>query len=531
MSNANPRQVVPGSDPSHAFSKVAQADIQRSKFNLSHEHKTTIDAGYLYPLFNFEVIPGDTFDAKVTGVVQMLSLLQQLMDSLYMDLHWWFVPNRLTWTNWERMNGQRTDPSQSIDITMPLLTPPVAGFTQGSYADYMGYPLGVASANFTEKPTANYLRSLNLIYNTWYRDQNLIDSVTVNTDDGPDAYTDYPLLRRGKRKDYFTGALPWPQKGDSVLLPLGDTAPVVSTGLLQLGSIGGASRDIRMEPIANQYVSYSGATAGAITAMEYKSGLEVDMASATSVTINALRLAIATQQLLERDARGGTRYVEIVLSHFGVISPDARLQRPEYLGGGTVGINVSPVAQTFTNAEVAAGDLGAVATGLGSAGFQKSFTEHGWVLGLVSVRAEQNYQNGIEKMWNRRTRYDHYWPALAHLGEQGIQTREIFAVGDVVADDAIWGYQERYAEYRYKPSRITGLMASNATVSLDYWHLAVDYGDVVPPLNGYFLAENPPIERVIAVTNQPHFILDMWFDLKCQRPMPVYSVPGMVDHF
>lgn len=321
---------------------------------------------------------------------------------------------------------------------------------------------------------------------------------------------------------------------------MGTSAPVKGNGQSFGVAIGGATntrRDLIGGTAANTSgqgnVGYSGTLAGGANALfvpaTAESGMFADLTQATAITINDLRTSFQVQKLLERDARGGTRYIELILSHFGVQSPDARLQRPEYLGGGHAMLNVNPVATSFANAEIALGDLGAVAVGTTRANFSKSFTEHGFIIGLISVRSDLTYQQGVERFWSRKTRYDFYWPALSHLGEQAIYNKEIYAQGNA-SDDGIFGYQERYAEYRYKPSRVTGLMSSNAPTSLDIWHLAQDFA-ALPALNTIFILDYPPIDRVVAVTDEPHFILDAWFDLKCQRPMPVYSVPGLVDHF
>ena len=371
-------------------------------------------------------------------------------------------------------------------------------------------------------------RAYNLIYNDWFRDENLQDSVVVDKDDGPDTYSDYTILKRGKRHDYFTSALPWPQKGEAVSLPLGTRANVTSD------ATSASNVMIAMDNYSGPGVFETYGTPGYAKYNTLGSGspnLYADLSDATAATINQLREAFQIQKLYERDARGGTRYTEIVRSHFGVVSPDSRLQRPEYLGGGKDRININPIAQTSsTDTTTPQGNMSAFGTtGFSGHGFSKSFTEHSVIIGMAVVFADLNYQQGMNRMWKRQDRWDFYWPALAHIGEQAVLNQEIYAQG-TSDDTAVFGYQERFAEYRYKPSMITGQMRSDAATSLDNWHLAIDFGSL-PALNASFIEENPPIDRVVAVPSEPDLLLDMFFDLKCARPMPTYSVPGLIDHF
>jgi hypothetical protein len=376
-----------------------------------------------------------------------------------------------------------------------------------------------------------------LIWNEWFRDENLQNSVTVDTGDGPDTVTNYTLLRRGKRKDYFTSALPWPQKGASVTLPLGTSAPITYNGTgtneyIAIKDNTGTSRNI-FPPSATAFIQVGGGA----TVISGSKDLYADLSQATAATINQLRQSFQIQKLLERDARGGTRYTEIIRAHFGVISPDARLQRPEYIGGGSTSININPIAQTSgTNASgttTPMGTLAAMGTALAhNHGFTYSATEHGVILGLVSVRADLTYQQGLARMWSRSTRYDFYFPAFATLGEQAVLNKEIYVRGDA-NDDGVFGYQERWAEYRYYPSRISSLFRSTAAGTIDGWHLAQRFTSL-PTLNTTFIQDNPPVSRVVAVgaaANGQQFIFDSFFDVKKARPMPMYSVPGLIDHF
>ncbi|AXL14560.1 major capsid protein [Microviridae sp.] len=528
----------------HNFAHIPTAEIPRSSFNRNHSYKTTFNAGDLIPFFADEALPGDTFNLKCNGFARLATPIFPIMDHIHAETFFFAVPMRLLWENWEKFMGERKNPTDSIDYLCPQITTTI-GFEENSIYDYLGLPTLIPNISIN----SFHLRAYNLIYNEWFRDQNLQDSIIEHYDDGvTESEYDYVIKKRGKRHDYFTSCLPWPQKGDSINLPLGQRAPItglsVSNGSY-IQSVGGTGEGWETDKPGiktnYQYFKSIGDNDGNVNNRVLIKGPDngtaglpevyADLTQATASTVNELRQAFQLQKMLERDARGGTRYTEMILSHFGVTSPDSRMQRPEYLGGGSTNVQITPLpnlnGDSFSRPQ---GDNAAMGTlSFTGHGFEKSFTEHCVILGFISARADMTYQNGINKMWSRQIRYDYYFPTLAHIGEQAVLSQEIFTDG-TSDDELVFGYQERYAEYRYKPSIVTSLMRSQSIQSLDAWHLAQDFL-TRPFLSSSFIEENPPIDRVIAVPGQPHFILDTFFELTCARPMPVHSIPGMIDHF
>lgn len=533
----------------HLFSQIPSTQIPRSVFDRSHGYKTTFNSGYLVPFYVDEVLPGDSFKLTATLFARLATPIVPFMDNLYLETFFFFVPNRLVWDNWQKFNGEQKNPADSTDFLIPTVSG--TNVQNQTLWDYFGLPTNV---NEALKVNALPFRAYNLIFNEWFRDENLQESLKVPTGDGPDNLSDYSLVRRGKRHDYFTSCLPWPQKGPGVEISIGGSAVVtgtvsgsgnpsfnfVGTGQSSKIPVGtlttiGNPDDFGMISLDVKSGSGSKSQSGYALVGWKDPALTVngiaDLSAATPISINDLRQAFQIQKLYERDARGGTRYTEILRSHFGVISPDARLQRPEYLGGSSARISINPVQQTSaTNETTPQGNLAAYGVVSDSFhGFSKSFVEHGYVFGFVNVRADLTYQQGLNRMWSRQGRFDFYWPVLAHLGEQAVLNKEIYAQG-TADDDKVFGYQERYAEYRYYPGQITGKFRSTDPQPLDSWHLAQKFSSL-PTLSAQFIQDDPPVERVVAVTSEPQFLFDSYIRLKCARPMPVYSIPGLVDHF
>lgn len=535
-----------GSSGSNRFASIPSVSTPRSSFNRSRGHKTTFDGGYLIPVLCDEMLPGDTFKCRTLSFVRMLTPLTPIMDQMFLDTFFFFVPNRILWDNWKRFMGEEPNPGDSTDFLIPTID--FSSLANGevlesTLADYMGLPIRVDLSTADNTISALHFRAYNRIYEEWFRPQDIIDSPPKNTDDGPDDIADYTLLRRAKRHDYFTASLPFAQKGPNVTLPLGTTAPILGDATV-MGSGPAPTFDhtsgtgVNLEVVATTTnVDTSGAAAAGVNeALTWNdpqlfadlqtSGVEVDLSNATAATINAIREATTLQQFYERQARSGTRYVETTKAFFGVDTPDARAQRPEYLGGSSDVLNVQPVAVTNLTVATNPGELGAFVTGGGSGNsWSYSATEHGVVLGLVMVRANLTYQQGVGRMWSRQTRFDFAYPIFSGLGEQEILNKEIYAQG-ASADNDTFGYQERYAEYRYAESRLSGLFRSEAPTSLDVWHLAQDF-DSLPALNEAFIEEDPPFLRAVVTQDEDIFKGDFWFDINHVRPLPVYSVPGL----
>lgn len=525
----------------HQFAMVPRSDIPRSAMRIQKTVKTTFDSGYLVPFYCAEVLPGDSASVRCTVFGRLATPIFPVLDNLHCDTFFFFVPNRILWSHWVNFMGEQASPADSISYTIPQIVSPAGGYAVGSLYDYFGLPtVGQVGGGNTVSHSAIPLRAYNRIYQDWFKDQNLQNTVPINTGDGPDSNADYTLLRRGKRHDYFTSCLPWPQKGGTAAsMPLSGTAPVKGLGVASqtfgtapatiyetTGSVAGGYPFAQNTTTYNIYVRGTAAASGL-------PNVYADLSAATGATINQLRQAITIQQYLERSARGGSRYIETIESMFGVRPPDFRLQRPEYIGGASTPIQVNPVAQTSgtsaSGTTTPLGNLAGMATYLAKGhGFSYSATEHGYFIGLVSVRADISYQQGLARHWSRSTLYDFYSTPFANLGEQAVLNKEIYCDGS--ANDAnVFGYQERWGEYRYDPSQITGLFRSTSAGTIDPWHLAQKFTSL-PTLNSTFIQDTPPLSRVLAVgaaANGQQLLFDAFIDGYWARPMPLYSVPGL----
>lgn len=522
----------------HDFSMVPRADIPRSKYRLQQNRRQTFNAGVLVPIYCEEILPGDHFKGESTIFARMATPITPVLDNAELETFFFFVPNRIVWTNWENFIGGGA-------YVVPKLA--TYGSTSSAYAvgsiyDHFGLPTqGQITNEITNKINCLPFRAYNQIYNEWFRDQNLTTAIPELTGDGPDTAVSYALQPRAKKHDYFTSCLPWPQKGTAVTLPLGSTAPVNVISSITTGN--SVRLNVQGTTTARQVVSQAagtGTTWGALSAAGQPVEVVADLSQATAATINAIRLAFQVQRLLERDARGGTRYTEVLQAHFGVRPPDFRLQRPEYIGGGKTMVNTNPIAQTtatgLTGGSTPLGNLAAMTTiHGGSHRFEYAATEHGYIIGLANVRTDLTYQQGIRRHWWKDTRYDFYWPALAHLGEQTVYNREIYCTGAGANDDTVFGYQERWAELRYTPNEITGLFRSTAAGTIHQWHYAEQFGSA-PALNNTFITDpsQNTVSRSLAVgaaANGQQILCDILHTVIATRPLPTYSVPGLIDHF
>lgn len=535
----------------HNFAMNPRAPVQRSSFPVRQAVKTAFSASYLVPIYCEEVMPGDMFSINVQAVARTAVPIVPILDNWTMELFFFYGPNRILWSNWEKFMGSQTNPGDSISFAIPQTTSPAGGYLVNTLHDYLGLPtVGQVTAAMTVQHSALPLRLHNRIINDWFRDENLQNSGPVNTGDGPDNNADYGLAPRGKRHDYFAGALPFVQKGTAVTIPLGTTAPIKSTGVSVAFDNPAATRTgttllltsgVNTPTWSNTTAAATGgATMGA--AGTTVTSMNVDLSAAASAQVNLMRTAIATQQLLERDARGGTRYVEAIYSHWGVRPPDYRLDRPEYIGGGSIPINTNAIPQTsatgVTGSTTPAGTLAATGYLNGSSGFRYSATEHGYILGFASVRADLTYSQGFRKHWQRLTRYDFPFPEFANLGEQAVLNKEIYAVGSATGgmgaadqDMQPFGYMPRYDECRHFPSMITGLFRPRSAGNLAYWHSSENFA-TLPVLNGVFIAD--PTRTVLernfaggAATQGQQFLCDFLFTGRVARPLPAYSTPGL----
>jgi len=514
----------------HNFSQTPSVNVPRSTFNLSHGHKSTFDADNLVPICQpIDIIPGDTFRVNTNFFMRLATPLFPILDNLYFDTFAFFVPYRTLWINHERFHGAQDDPGDSISFTIPTVTfdgSPKP--TVHSLADYFGLPTGIE-----QTVSAMPFRAYTKIWNDWFRSATLQDSITLDVDNGPDSVNDHVLQKRGKRFDYFTSCIPAPQRGTAVSLPLGNRAEIMSQTIGETDPSVGDKIAVKLGTSGIFHQLDSGAAQVDISATTTAgSPLYADLTGATSSTVNDIRLAFATQHVLERDARAGTRYVESLQARWGVTSPDFRLQRAEYLGGGSTQINMTPVQQQSAQPTPAAndklGNLAAYGTASGNHSWTKSFVEHGVVIILGNLRGDITYSQGIDRYWSKSTRYEFVYPELANIGEQSVLRKEIWAEGPGGDDDTVFGYQGRYDEHRYLNSRLSGLMRPDAASTLAAWHLSEDFASG-PTLGNTFIISNTgvPLDRAIAIPSEPHMIADFYHHIKAARPLPTFGVPGL----
>lgn len=520
---------------------IEKANIPRSKFIGAWTRKTAFDAGYLVPFMVDEVLPGDHLSYDVTAYVRMATPIFPLFDNQRIDTFWFYVPARILWVNWNRFMGEQPNPGDSIAYTLPKLTSPVGGFAEFSIYDHMGIPIAL-EASSTIQVNSLPLRAYNRIWNDWFRDQNIQNRVPVRIDDSDDLVADYELKRRNKSHDYFTTALPWAQKFASPATPLTGLAPIQGIGLSNTNTSPSTEPVLEtargsVNYVLNSYIQNSGnIPSDQVMFWEMDANgpaIYADLSQATGMTINNFRQAFMIQSLVERDARGGTRYVELLRSHFGVINPDFRLQRPEYIGGGQSALNITPIAQTAPTEGSVVGQLGGAGTAVGQHRASYAATEHGYILGLINVRTELSYQQGLHKMWTRSTRYDFYWPSLAALGEQAVLRQEIYATGEDALDETVFGYQERWHEYRTRTSEVTGIMNSTRTGTIDSWHLAQEFA-APPTLSDAFIRDEPPMTRVLAAggsANNQQYLADILIKRTAVRAIPTFGTPALLGRF
>jgi hypothetical protein len=547
---------------SHFALNPTRIDLSRSTFDRSSSVKTSFNAGDIVPFFLEEVLPGDTFNVKSSKVVRMQTLLTPMMDNVYLDTYYFFVPNRLVWQHWKEFNGENTESAWIPETTyeVPQITSPAGtGWDVGTIADYFGIPTGIPNLSVSALP----FRAYALVMNEWFRDQNLQDPLVVPLDDATVAGVNTGLfvsdVAKGgkpyiaaKYHDYFTSCLPAPQKGPDVLIPSATAGeyPVVTRSQNIDGSL--ITQPLHVKYLGTPTVSpntplFSGSgvqdstryvnaesSTGQSNGSPVFDNLWAVASGGIGATINQLRLAFQVQKLYERDARGGSRYIEILKSHFGVTSPDARLQRPEYLGGNRVPININQVIQqsgTQSGTTPQGTVVGMSQTTDSHSDFIKSFTEHGFIIGVMCARYDHTYQQGLERFWSRKDRFDYYWPVFANIGEQAVKNKEIYAQGNA-EDDEVFGYNEAWADYRYKPNRVTGEMRSAYKQSLDVWHLADDYASRPSLSDSWIREDKANIDRVLAVQSSVsnQFFADIFVQNRATRAMPIYSVPGLIDH-